>query len=112
MKNKPGSIFPRALSGRAVPLGFNMPSNRICINLYAYSDVSIVDISLYEYHGLYWYSFSLRGSGCWNSCSFLSLRNAVSALRGCVRDIHFTLDNSDCLARFVRAWDRQEGKVA
>lgn len=112
MKNKIVNNLPCALSGRAVALGFNTPQNRIAINLYAYSDTSVVDISLYEYNGLYWYSFALRNSNVMNSVGFVGLQNCVAALRVLVRDLGFTLDNSDCLARFVRAWNRQGRKVA
>ena len=99
-------------SATAIPFGFNMPKNRMDINLYGYSDTTIVDISLYEYHGLYWYSLAPRGSRLINSVGFVGLQNCVASLRDTLRGFGFTLDNGECLSRFVRAWNRQGRKVA
>lgn len=94
----------------SIPLGFNMPKNRIDIRIFAYSDVTTIDINLYEYHGLYWYSFSVDSGKVLNSVGFFSLQNCVAALRGTVRGLGFVLENSDCLSRFVNAWCRSERK--
>lgn len=96
----------------SVPLEFDTPQNRISIRIYAYSDVTNVDIFLYEYHGLYWYSFCPALGKIMNSCGFVGLKNCVASLRDTVRGLGFILDNSDSLTRFVRAWNRQGKKVA
>lgn len=101
-----------AVGDISIPTCFNKPMNRMSINLYAYSDTSTIDISLFEYHGLYWYSCRLKRGNVMNSVGFFGLQNCVASLRDTVRGLGFTLDNSDCLTRFVRAWNRQGRKVA
>lgn len=94
------------------PLDLNTPKNRMVIDLRAVSDTNNIDISLYEYHGRYWYSFTSVHFKSINSAFFFSLQNCVTSLRETLRGLGFTLYDPYSLTNFVRAWNRQGKKVS
>lgn len=104
MANKINS--PVVNNGLPIPVGFNTPSNRLVVDVLVRSDVTVCSVGLYEYHGLYWFSFYhvplLKDM---NSRGFFSLRNCVSALKATVNAIGFTIQDPYALKSFVNAFE-------
>lgn len=101
MKKIPENL-PCALSGRAVPLGFNLPSNRYPLPVACCSDCTNIQVWFYEYHGMYWYSVTVSSLSTFNSVPFLSIGNCVSEFRAFLRAYGFVFEDSQLAEKRLR----------
>lgn len=93
-------------NGFAIPLSFNVVSNRLLVDVFIRSDVNVFPVFLFEYNGLYWFSFyHANGNRVINSRGFFSLRNCVSALKASVKALGFVFQDSKSLDVFVRSFE-------
>lgn len=92
MKNNkeiPEENLKCAISGRAVPLGFNTPSNRYPIPVACCSCCTTIQGWFYEYHGMYWYSITVDSRCTFNSTPFFSMQTAISEFRAFLQSYGF-----------------------